>query len=287
MRDHLVEHGGEGTIPEDGPVGGTVDTSSRRRRCSELRTRDGAARSVVRRTLAVLGIFAFFAFGCATGPNVGVRSSYETSRLGATSVVPFFALSQFSLDEAAIATRLDWAESTAVNWLEERGLRVVTPERTRHRLQTGDSWNHFTEGGLLRSDLSDAFEAANRDQKATAQVSLARRIRDDEGFETRYVLFGELLYHTKGTCRTRADNYQRRTRVVVTPDAPEEMPRPCIVSHFQARLVDVESGATVWYNRRLRELHIAEHDERWTRKNLRGVVHGTLAGDDGLTTLIE
>ena len=287
MRDYLVEHGGEGTIPEAGPVGATVDKSSRRRRCSGHNTRHGDARSVVRRALAALGVVAVLASGCATGPNVGVRSSYETSRLGPTSVVPFFALSQFSLHDEAVATRLDWAESTAVHWLEERGIRVVTPERTRHRLQIGDSWNHFTEGGLLRKDLSDAFEAANRDQKATAQVSLARQIRDDEGFETRYVLFGELLYHTKGTCRTRADNYQRRARVVVTPDAPEKMPRPCIVSHFQARLVDVESGATVWYNRRLRELHIAEHDDRWTRKNLRGVVHGTLAGDDGLTALFE
>jgi hypothetical protein len=227
------------------------------------------------------------ATGCATSPNVGVRSSYETSRLEATSVVPFFALSQFSLEEEAVATRLTWAESTAVNWLQERGIRVVEPERTRNRLQTSDSWSHFTDGGLLRSDLSDAFEAAEREQKQTAQVSLVRRLREDDGFETRYVLFGELLYHTEGTCRTRADDYQRRAQVVVTPDAPREMPRPCIVSHFQARLVDVESGATVWYNRRLRELHVAEHDQRWARKNLRGVVHGTLAGNDGLTTMFE
>lgn len=284
MRDHLGEQEEEGTAPERASMRASDDDMSPTCRPSSGRV---TLRSRFWRLIALLVAIAGFAAGCATGPDVGVRSSYETSRLDATSVVPFFALSQFSLDEKTIAARLDWAESTAVHWLEERGIRVVAPERTRHRLQAGEFWSHFTEGGLLRSDLSDAFEAADRDQKENAQTSLVRRLRDDEGFETRYVLFGELLYHTEGTCRTRADDYQRRAQVVVTPDAPDEMPRPCIVSHFQARLVDVESGATVWYNRRLRELHIAEHGERWTRKNLRGVVHGTLAGDDGLTTLFD
>ncbi len=239
------------------------------------------------RALGSAALAVWMLAACATSPQVGVRQSYQESRLEATSVVPFFTRSTFSLPEATLRTRLRWAESTVVQWLEQHGVEVVPPETTRRRLQAGSAWAPFAEEGRMRTDLGRAFEDARVDHRARSQAELVRRLRRDDRLESRYLLFGEFLYHTTGTCRTRADEYTDRAHVVLAPEAPPSLPRPCITTHFQARLVDADSGETVWYNRQLRELHVPELDASWIRKNLRGVVHETLAGRDGLVEMLE
>lgn len=226
--------------------------------------------------------------GCATGPQVGVRGSYDNTRIQAATVVPFFSRAAFSLAPETLDERLGWAQSVALEWLAEHGVRVVSPDRARDRLVQASQWEeHFTDGGLLRRDLATSFESADRDQKKKSQVELLRRLHENGHLEGRFLLFGELLYHSAGTCHTRADAHTDRSRVVVADGVPASLPRPCIVTHFQARLVDIETGSTVWYNRRMREWHVDEVGRDRERANIRNVVRAAIGGDDGLERLFE
>ena len=211
-----------------------------------------------------------------------MRGSYKRAHIQSTTVVPFYARSRFSLSGDHLGERLMWAESVVVEWLGERGIRVLPPDRTRDQLVQAKKWEHFTGGGLLRRDLSNSFESAARPQQKESQTQLVRELRAGGEFGTRYVLFGELLYHTTGTCRTRGDQYTDRARVVIAKDAADTLPRPCVVTHFQARLVDADTGTTVWYNRRMRELHARKVEDSHERENIRQVVQTTIAGSDGL-----
>lgn len=234
----------------------------------------------------MLGLLLCLSVACATVPKIGVRGDYKKSRLATSALVPFFALSQFSLSKEALQERLDWAESTALQWLRERDVDVVPPRKTRQSLQAVSRWGPFDHNGIFRSDLSRSFENSD-DEKNATQTERIQELWSKEYLPDRYILLGEILYHTTGTCETEADDYTKRANVVVAPKAPKKLPRPCVVTHFQARLVDAKTGSTVWYNRRMRELHVPALNESWTRKNVRGVVIETLGGSDGLTKLIN
>ena len=236
--------------------------------------------------LVALSIVMSLAVGCASTPEVGVRKSYRKSRVDAASVVPFFALSEFSLDRKRLDRRLAWAETAAVEWLRNQRLSVTGPRQTRQALRAGGLWSTLGEDGVLRRDLARSFESSRQDQQEATQRELVRRLWSDRHVTSRFVLFGEILYQTAGECGTRADSYTRRAIVMVAKDASESMPRPCIVTHFQARLVDASTGSTVWYNRRLRELHVSSIDDKQVRRNVEEVVRATLGGTGGLRKLI-
>lgn len=241
-------------------------------------------------TRAFFGLIALVASlvvsACATGPQVGVRGSYKQKNIRATTVVPFFTRSRFSLAAETVDRRLLWAQTAAVDWLDERGVRVTPPDRARGRLRDASLWRHFTGGGLLRRNLAKSFESADRDQRTSSQTEIVRQIRAESGLESRFLLFGELLYHSAGTCQARADDHTERSDVVVADDAPDTRPRPCIVTHFQARLVDADSGSTVWYNRRMREWHVADAGDAEERRNIEEVVREALGGGDGLADVL-
>lgn len=223
---------------------------------------------------------------CATTPATGIRGNYRKSQLQSTALLPFFATSRFGLSDEQFDRRFDWAEQTAVEWLQERGVDVTPPDETRSFLQAQSRWRHFAADGIFRSALDLSFESAPRRESRQTQTDLLQKLHQTDQLPARFVLFGELVYQTSGTCTTLADDYTDRAQVVVTPDAPADLPRPCIVSHFQARLVDAETGSTVWYNRRLREVHVPELTEKWVRTNIRNVVLDTLGGRDGLDRIV-
>jgi len=224
--------------------------------------------------------------GCATTPQVGIRSDYRGGSLSGSSMTPFFSRSTFSLSDAELDRRLAWAEEAAVTWLSERGVQVTPPGDVQSRLREADAWGDFEPSGIFTVDLAASFESAPREERRQTQTSILYDLFD-RGLSRRYVLFGELLYQTTAECREDPDRYTSRSRVVVADDAPESLPRPCVVTHFQARLMDASAGATVWYNRTLRELHAAEIDRSHVQRNIRATVRRTLASDGGLSGLVE
>ena len=236
--------------------------------------------------VACLLVVSLLLTACATAPSTGVRGNYRKSKLQATALLPFFATSRFGLTDDQFERRFGWAQETAVQWLRDRGVDVTPPAKTRAFLQAQSRWRHFAPEGLFRTALDISFESAPRRESRQTHPPLPQTPSPAPQLPARFILFGELVYQTSATCTTRADDYTDRARVVVTPNAPAKLPRPCVVSHFQARLLDAETGSTVWYNRRLRELHVDELTEDWVRKNIRNVVLDTLGGRDGLGRIV-
>lgn len=217
---------------------------------------------------------------------MGVRAEYRQSTVTRATVLPFFTLSTFGHDNDDLDARLRWAERAALDWLEKHGIRAEPPEQTRQKLAAASTWNHFTDGGIFVRNLAESFESSPRRQRRETQTDLLRKLRTDGHLDHRFVLFGEIVYQTSGTCHTRADEHASRAEVVLAPGAPDSPPRPCVVSHFRARLVDADTGATVWYNRRMRELYPPNVDESSIRRNIRTVIFQTLGGDGGLSKLV-
>lgn len=251
-----------------------------------LRAHNRPNRRLLAGPALALALCALYVAGCASTPKVGVRSDYRGGALDSSSVTPFFSRSSFSLSDGQLDRRLDWAEQAAVSWLSERGVQLSPPDEVRSELEDADAWGDFEPSGIFTVDLAASFESAPREERRQTQTSVLHDLFERD-LAHRYVLFGELLYQTTAECRELPDRHTRRSRVVVTDDAPESLPRACVVTHFQARLVDASTGATVWYNRTLRELHAAEIDRAHIRRNIRATVRRTLAGDGGLSDLVE
>lgn len=236
--------------------------------------------------VVLLAVASFAATACATAPQLGVRGEYRQSNVTRATVLPFFTLSTFGHDDDDLDARLRWAERAALDWLEEHGVRAEPPEKTRQKLTEAAAWNHFTDGGIFVRNLAESFESSPRRQRRETQTDLLRTLRAQRHVGDQFVLFGEIVYQTSGTCHTRADEHATRVEVAVAPGAPDSPPRPCVVTHFRARLVDADSGATVWYNRRMRELYLPNVDESSIQSNIRTVVFQTLGADDGLSKLV-
>jgi len=235
---------------------------------------------------AILVLSALVGTACAAGPQVGVRSEFRAASIEDASVSPFFARSTFSLSGDALDRRLRWAERAAAEWLAARGVDAVSAAETERQLRSAGRMAAFEEGGAFRVDLSASFDAARLEARRRVQTSTLRELAD-AGLTRRFVLFGELLYQTSGECRGRAGDHTTRANVVVAERAPDAPPRPCVVTHFQARLVEVSSGSTVWYNRRLRERHVRSVDTSTVRRNVVSTVRRTLGGDGGLGGLLD
>lgn len=197
------------------------------------------------------------------------------------AVAPFYARSRFGLESNRLRTLLELAESHTVEQLRAEGFELVEPTRLEDELDGAPSWHELWRT-LRARDLEQAFEPSPSEddppREATRLQNLYRRGR----LEWRFVLFGELVYHTATTCRVRAEASRLYVRVGEARRS-EEAPR-CVVTHLQARIVDARTGRTVWFNRRLREFYLTPSVDG-ERENLRETIDLVLGGDDGLGPL--
>lgn len=227
--------------------------------------------------------------GCATGPDPrpGLRRPYRNEHLDRIAVVPVYARSSFSLSGERLERRLDWTEGGVVAWLERHSSSIVAPEATRRRLDEQGAWHPFRPGGPLHDDLARSFEHAATSEKRRRQFRRLQKLHADRALPARYLLFGELLYHTVSRCVTRADSFNDRSTVVVRPGGNPNSEGPCVVTHFQARLVDAKTGRTVWFNRHLVEHHVDEIDRDVIRRNIADATARTLNYEDELASLLD
>lgn len=224
---------------------------------------------------------------CATGRTVGIDDDYRRQTLTSVAVWPFHSEDSFSLTDDARDRVLRSSQTRATQWFGERIGSVTSPKALTDRLaRDGDNSGADSSMDELDVPLRHRYNPENRPRPSQA----ARRLMDwhEAGeLSERFVLFGRVIYHTETLCRLRADDHAPRATVQVHPDAPNQMPRPCIVTHLRMKLVDARRGTTVWYNEGLREYHVPSITPDRVRTNAHRLVDRLLGDPDGLTDLLE
>jgi len=233
---------------------------------------------------AVLVVLVGWCAACATGRTVGIDDDYRRQTLTSVVVWPFHAEDTFSLSEDARDRVLQSTQAHAVRWFGERIGSVTGPEAVTDRLAP-DGSKADSPMDELDVPLRHRYNPENRPRPSRA----AGRLMDwyEAGdLPERFVLFGRVVYHTETLCHLRADNYAPRAAVQVHADAPDQMPRPCIVTHLRMKLVDARRGTTVWYNEGLREYHVPSITPDRVRTNAHRLVDRLLGDPDGLGDLL-
>ncbi|TXD39259.1 hypothetical protein FRC98_02340 [Lujinxingia vulgaris] len=224
--------------------------------------------------------------GCATTPDVGVRDDYRSAKVRSVAVVPFYASGTFGLPDANFEPLRLAYQAQAIAWLEEMGFEVIGPDALESHLRERDQWEIFEEGVLLRGSLTRYFEPVEDQPEPRVEVLTLRTLSSQDALPADTLLVGQIVYHSRGTCRQSPDEFTRYARTSSTADAPSEFPRPCVVSHFQAKLVDARTGETMWFNRMYREFYSRQLNEDVTRQNISRTVTDTLSQDSGLSQLL-
>lgn len=241
--------------------------------------------------VALAGVASMIAaHGCATDTDLrpGLRPPVD-HRVGVdrVAVAPFVTESDFGLPSTELRRRLAWAERAAYRRLRAMGADAVPARRMRARLRRNDALAPFRTGGMLHDELNESFEGARAPEKTAAQFGKLSKLDRRDVLPSRYVLFGELVYHTETECRTRADRFTSWSSIVVRPAAPPRGARPCLVTHFRARLVDARAKRTLWFGRHLVEHHVGEFHSGDRRMNVESAVDRTLNDPRGLSRLLR
>ncbi|MFU8803561.1 MAG: hypothetical protein ACNA8W_07120 [Bradymonadaceae bacterium] len=223
---------------------------------------------------------------CATSPQVGVRAPYQGASVGTIAIVPFYAINSFSIPDKEFREVLRSYEESTMRFLSRSGFEVIDTRVLKHHLTELGVWEEFREGVALRESLTSYFEPASPDRGISIEVATLKRFQEKGWLPADSLFFGELVYHSQGTCRLDARRYTTYAKTNVTREAPGDFPRPCVVSHFQAKLVDAASGQTMWYNRMLLETHSDRVDMQLVQANVSAAVQETLGSGRGIEAFI-
>lgn len=241
-------------------------------------------RSIASPTVIALSL-TMFAISCASGPDTGVRADFEQRQVDRVAVVPFYSSSTFGIDAELFDTIHDQYEQAAVEALSMQGFDVVGSQTLRHQMTELDMWDDFRDGIRLRQSLEAYFEPAPAGSNDSIEIRTVRQLASQGGLPARALLFGEIVYHSQGTCREKASDHNSYAELQITSSAPSLLPRPCVSSHFQAKLVDAATGHTMWFNRVFIETHSGNTDDATVSDTITAAVHATIAGDDGPATI--
>lgn len=236
---------------------------------------------------ATLIALALGLLACSATPDkkLGLRPGYEQLAVKRVAIVPFYSTGTFGLEDDKLKATISAYERACAEWLINQGFQVLKPEEFRAHLERRSVWKEFQDGVELSLPLWRYFEPGADPTNQTTEVVTLRKLAQAKALPTKTVLVGEIVYQTETTCTQSADGSNTHASVVVSPSAPDDYPRPCIVSHFQAKLVDTDRGDTIWYSRKLREYHDAKLDDGKRQANISEVVALTLGGPYGLDVL--
>lgn len=223
---------------------------------------------------------------CATGQKTGVRKDFEQRQIRTLAVASFYSDGRFGLDEQDLKELRELYEAAATAALREQGFEVVDPRAFHQYMVELQAWELFKDGVRLRRPLTNYFELGDAKRPIPIEILTLRQISAATPIPVEAILFGELIYHSQGTCRVQTELATPYARVRTMAGAPNSLPRPCVTSHFQAKLVDVQTGQTMWFNRMLVETHARQIDRHLTKDNIIQVITATLTEDSGLTPLV-
>lgn len=218
--------------------------------------------------------------GCASTPQTGVRPEFQTHILTRVAVVPFYAQTNFSLTPEELDAVLRESEHAAVESLRGYGFEVIAPPDFRDHLERVDAAALFDEGIVLHAELGTYFEPAKSANGPALEVATLAELNRDGALRVDALLFGEVVYYTETQCNADPNTTQSRE----APRGSAET-TPCVVSHFQAKLVYVPTGETMWFNRAFLETYPPPETPDAGAQTLTQTVLRTFEGDDGLADL--
>jgi hypothetical protein len=219
--------------------------------------------------------------GCAATPSVGVRRDYHQHTLRRVAVAPLTASSHFGLEDSEWHTIRATYERQVLTELSSFGFHVVPAGELERRLRASGHWQTFTEVLVPRGGLEARFEPQLQTDETSLEVDALRALAADSALEADALLMTEIVYQSDGFCDQ--DPREHSPHAVVVGDIDKSS--PCVVSHFQAKLVDPTTGRTMWHNRQLLERRVDQLDDRTKVQNIREVVAATISGPHGLGPL--
>lgn len=222
---------------------------------------------------------------CASAPDIGVRDDFEENRVTSVAIVPFYSSASFGLPASQLRDIEEAYERAAHQSLRRQGFQVVDARTLRHHLTEHDRWRDFEDGIRLRTGLTHYFEPDPRRDRQSIEITTIRHLATDGLLPADTLLFGEVIYHSQGHCREQADDHVDLAHLSVTDSAPSNAPRPCVTSHFRAKLVEATTGRTMWLNQMLVETHTGQVDADTVTNTIGLAVDFTFENDDGLTPL--
>ncbi len=222
---------------------------------------------------------------CASAPETGVRDHFDDNRITSVAVVPFYSSASFGLPSPALRDLEDSYEQAATHSLRRQGFQVVDSAALEEHLSARDAWESFQEGIRLRAGLNYYFEPITDGQRQPIEIATLQNLAQQGALPAETILVGEIVYHSEGTCRQRADDFVDLASLTITDSAPSKLPRPCVTAHFRSKLVDTSTGQTMWFNQMLVETHTGQIDAETVMKTITAAVDHTLQNDDGLTPL--
>lgn len=215
--------------------------------------------------------------------KTGMRDGFKPKTSATISLSPFYSLSSFSLSPSQRRLMLEGYEAAAAEALVERGYQVKSARELEHELTERGLWQEYIQGATLEHELARYFEPGPEVASLLPAQTL-KRLAKEGGLGDALIFFGQVVYQSHGICqRSASQNLRLSPHVEVRHDpAAPALPSPCVISHFQAKLVDAASGETFWYNKSLLEQHVKNATEEARRENIKAVVRLVILGEDGL-----
>lgn len=223
------------------------------------------------------------ASGCAsTAPTTGMRPDFHRVEVDSIAIVPFYAQSHFSLNDTGFEEMLNAYENATAAWLKRMRFHVIDARSFQHHLTEIGAWQEFSDGIILRHSLISYFEHTGVKPSLAIEAITLKRLAAEGKLPANNLLFGEVVYHSEGTCYVDANQYTKHVQTEVLPRAPASLPRPCIVSHFQAKLVTAASAQTMWFNRSMREVHAAIVEPQMAAQIITDTINQTFGDKAGI-----
>lgn len=225
--------------------------------------------------------------GCRTATPVGVRPEFRQANVQSVVIVPFYQLSSFGAADEERELIKEAYHTRTQRWLTANGFEVTSPQEFQQILTERGAWQTYQDGVILRDSLEVYFEPADADAvNAAAEVITLQELAEAGALPKGRLLYGEIVYQSDATCRTSVSPRDRFSSMEVHPEAKGMLPpRPCVLAHFQAKLVDPTSGRTMWYNRHLLEYQVSEVDTDAILTAIERVIDAVLGTKKGLLSL--
>ena len=219
-------------------------------------------------------LFVLFFVGCGAAQKVGVRKTFKNRTVERVAVIDVYATGQFSLDDDAFAALRDTYVAATEATLSELGFSVVTTKEFESSFESPEARERFWGGIPTHNSLEPMFER-NRGEVGTEAETV---IAFSKQLPANALFIAEVVYFTQGVCDSKTTDYT--THVVIEPEGVRT-PAPCVVSHYQAKLIDSATGSTMWHNRVMLEHRGAVKPEE-LREVIFENVRRVLMSHDGL-----
>lgn len=223
--------------------------------------------------------------GCATtSPQLGLRDNFKPQAIKRVIIAPFYSTGSFGLSQSQREQLLHRYEEATAQALIQRGYEVQRPRELEHELVERGLWQQWQEGISLEHDLARYFEPDVELVASLLPTQTLTALAKEAQLQAP-VLFGQVVYHSRGVCRTSAKLELRGkygVYVVRHSDAPQALPSPCVVDHAQLKLVSPQRGRTLWYNKALREYLVASAVQARLDENIAALIEVIMSGDRGL-----